>query len=310
MILLLVFQGEKLFETSVRSPRDGEVAFVWLNRADEKTIQYVLGDLYHCHPLVVEDCLHMGQRPKLDVYPDHAYIPFFWVTMDWDLDEMAVVFGAQFIVVLTDSDVPYLAGFEEELKRDAQRMQSTEHILYALLDHCTDNYLLVVDTIEDQITDMETKIYDDPFTQIGGDVLSLKRKLHNLRRIFTEERNVVGGLMHAQFPFTTEDTVAYFADVFDHLNRVVDTVDAFRDSLTGLLGLQTSLKADRMNKVMKTLTVVATFFLPASFIVGLYGINVKGVPEYTWKYGYEWVWTLLIVSTVALWWFFKKKKWF
>jgi magnesium transporter len=124
-----------------------------------------------------------------------------------------------------------------------------------------------------------------------------------------DERTVLGSISHQHFPYTTPEADVYFVDVLDHISRVVDSIDMFRDSLTSLLDMQISMKSDRMNEIMKILTIWSTIFLPLSFVVGLYGMNLKGIPEYSWNFGYAYVWGVMIILILIMVVYFKKKKW-
>jgi magnesium transporter len=180
---------------------------------------------------------------------------------------------------------------------------------------CVHHYVEFIDSIEEIVDNMESEIYEhkggtvNSPDSVASEIFSLKRRLHRIRRVFGDERNVVEGLMHGGFPYTKTENNPFLMDLYEHINRTVDNIDGFRDALSGLLDLQMSIKGDRMNEIMKTLAIVSTFFMPISFIVGLYGTNVK-VPEYGWKFGYLWVWCLILSSSIGLWIYYKKKRWF
>ncbi len=306
---MLIYKDGSAHTSETRTPDENEVAFLRLLKPDRSEISRVLGDLFKCHPLVIEDCVKLGQRPKVDVYKDHALLTFYSLKENWELIEIAIVIGKNFVITIYQEEMPYLTELRQEFLRMPDKMRNPGTIIYHVLDNCVDQYLDLADWIEDKVTDFENEIYENPFAKLAQTIFHMKRKLHILRRHFSEERNVLGTLMHSEFPYTKEEINIYLTDVYDHLSRVVDSIDTFRDSMTGLLELQMSLKGDRMNEIMKTLTIVSTFFLPLSFIVGLYGMNVSGVPEYTWSFGYAYVWGLLIVVTLIMYVFFKRKKW-
>lgn len=307
---MLVYHNGAVTEADAHRVAEGSVGFIWMENPDVATVETVLRETYQCHPLVVDDCLHMDQRPKVDVYPDHAYLPFYVLADRGRLLEIAIVIGSNFVICISKEHVPFLADLRKEFLRSPNRMNSSGIILYHILDACVHGYLDYVDRIEARINDLENRLIEDPYVSIAETVFRMKRRLHKLRKIFSGERDLMTVLRHSDFPYTAEESSVYLGDVYDHLNRVVEEIDTFRDTITGLIDMQTNIKGDRMNATIKTLTVVSMFFLPASFIVGLYGINVKGVPEYRWSWGYGWVWGWIIVSTVSMWWYFKKKKWF
>jgi magnesium transporter len=306
---MLVYKDGTCTKEETRAPREGEVVWLRLYKPDAEELQHILGNLYHCHALVIEDCIKLKQRPKLDEYPEHAMITFYSVDTNLNHREIALVIGKQFVISIYHEEIPFLESLREEMMKFPAKMENSGRILYHILDSCVDQYLEVVDKIETRIEGLEQTLYHNPQTNLGQRIFRLKRKLHSLRRTFVEERSVLGSIMHADFSYTREEANVYFMDIYDHLSRVVDSVDSYRESLTGLLELQMSLKSDRMNEIIKVLTLVSTFFMPLSFIVGLYGMNFKYIPELNWRYGYAYCWALMIFVTAFMWWYFKKKKW-
>jgi magnesium transporter len=305
---MLVYKDGQCTIEETRAPQDGEVIWLRLLRPSADEIEYVLGELYHCHPLVIEDCIKLRQRPKVDVYPEHAMITFFSVDPSFGQRELALVMGKQFVISIYQEEIPFIEALREDMLKYPARMENPGRILYHILDRCVDEYLEAVDKIETTIEELEQVLYQNPRDNLAPRIFQMKRELHTLRRTFVEERVVLGNIMHVDFQYTRPEINVYFMDVYDHLNRVIDAVDSFRESLTGLLELQMSLKSDRMNEIMKVLTLVSTFFLPLTFIVGLYGMNFQ-IPELSWKYGYLYVWTLMITVSVLMGWYFKKKNW-
>ncbi|MDP4107695.1 MAG: magnesium/cobalt transporter CorA [Bacillota bacterium] len=293
----------------IRKPAEHEV--VWIRLCDPKPdeVKYVLNDLLNCHPLLVEDSIKLNQRPKMDRYPNHFFISFFAIDDHYNPIEIALVVGSNYVVTIYKNDIPVLEKLYEQFKTIEGKMEFPAQILYHIMDQCVDEYAMVVDHLEDKIEEWEEIIHINPYTSIAQEVFRLKRSTHTLRKIFVDERTVLGNISHQQFPYTKPEADVYFVDVFDHISRVIDSIDMFRDALTGLLDMQISMKADRMNEIMKTLTIWSTLFLPLSFVVGLYGMNLKGIPEYNWSFGYAYVWGIMIVLILAMVFYFKKKKW-
>lgn len=306
--MLIYKNGEVHREEEVRLPGEDEVGFIRLFQPDAEKIKSVLGT-FGCHPLVVEDCVYLQrQRPKVDTYNTHALVMFYSVQKDLTFTRMGIVIGKNYVIVMYHEHIATLSALKEQFMKAPEKMEHPGRILYNLLDHCVDQFMAITDDIEERVENLENALYQNPFGKLAQDIFQLKRHLHVIRRIFVEERNVLGTLMHTQFPYTREETSVYFMDVYDHLNRVVDSVDTFRESMTSILELQVSLKGDRMNAIMKTLTLVSTFFLPLTFIVGLYGTNLK-LPEYQWNFGSYYIWIVLIATTLFMVFYFKRKKW-
>lgn len=309
-MLLFDTATQSASESSVRMPGDNEVAWVPLIAASQEEIERVLRDVFGCHPLIVEDCVKLNQRPKLDRYDKHLLLTFFEVGHDLSTVEMEHVIGPNYVITVA----PQSAGSVEEAGRDFRAaperfMPFSGAILYRLLDRCVDDYADLTDKVENVLDKHERAVFRNPHVKIAGDVFRLKRKLHTVRRIMAEEKAALAQLTHQQFPYSRAEADVYFIDIYDHISRVLDSIDGFRESLSGLLELQLNMKSDRMNEIMKTLTIVSSIFLPLTFVVGLYGMNFLHMPELRWRYGYPAVLLVMLIIAGSLWAYYKKKRW-
>ncbi len=309
-MLLYDTDSKTVQESPIRLPNEGEVAWVSLVSATPEEIERILTDTFHCHPLIVEDCVKLNQRPKLDRYEKHLLLTFFQANKDLSTIEIEHVIGPNYVITVTHQEVESLTQAVADFKHAAPRfMEFSGAILYRLLDRCVDDYADVTDKVENLIDGHERALFRNPNVRIAGDVFRLKRRLHTIRRILADEKAALAQLTHQQFPYTRQEADVYFVDLYDHISRVLDSIDAFRESLTGLLELQLNMKSDRMNEIMKTLTIVSSIFLPLTFLVGLYGMNFRIMPELQWKYGYAMVWVVMLLVAGGLWWYYKRKKW-
>ncbi|KIL39530.1 hypothetical protein SD70_19155 [Gordoniibacillus kamchatkensis] len=297
-------------EPEPRLPAEGEVVWIRLHALQPQEVERVLGDMYRCHPLLVEDCIKLKQRPKLDHYTNNVFLTFYAIDpKTFQTEELGIVVGPNYIITVCKKEPDFLETVTGYFEKIAERMHHTSDILHYLLDSCVDDYSALIDRLENRIEKMEQSIYNNPYVRVGHTIFQLKRELHRLRRAVSEERAILSEITQTNFPYLRAENNVYFIDIYDHISRVVDSLDMFRDSLTGLLELQMSMKADRMNEIMKTLTIISTIFLPLTFIVGLYGMNFRDIPELSWPYGYLYVWALMIAVALGLIWYFKKKKW-
>lgn len=297
-------------EQDIRVPEPDEIAWIHMTDPAPKQVEHVLGELFQCHPLVVEDCIKLKQRPKMDRYKDHIFLTFFAI-VDEDLTtvEFGLVIGSNYVITVCKKPIPVMEELKEQFLHTEDSMEHPGRILYRILDRCVDDYTDITNQIEDRVDRMERNIYRNPYVRIAHEVFHLKRTMHLLRRIIVEEKSLLGAMSHQNFPYMRKEADVYFIDIYDHISRVIDSLDIYRESLTGLLELQMSMKSDRMNEIMKTLTIISSIFLPLTFIVGLYGMNFKNIPELNWDFGYLYVWILLISVTVGMWRIFKWKKW-
>lgn len=309
-MILYDTRSQSARETQIRMPEEGEVAWIPLiGKAHEET-ERILTDVFRCHPLLVEDCIAKNQRPKLDRYENHLLLTFFHIRRDLSLVEMEHVIGPNYVITVCADEVDSIAEAAADFKRNELRhMEFSGAILYRLLDKCVDDYIIVSDKIDDKIEKYEQAIIVNPHVKISGEVFRLKRRLHTLRRILFDERNAIGELSHQRFPYSRKEADVYFTDIHDHISQVLDSIDSFRDSLTGLLDLQVNMKSDRMNEIIKTLTIVSSIFLPLTFVVGLYGMNFRYMPELDWPYAYPLLLVIMIIIAGSLWFYYKKKKW-
>ncbi|MEK8131055.1 magnesium/cobalt transporter CorA [Paenibacillus filicis] len=309
---MLVYEasGRQATEQPLRLPHSGETVWIHLEKPEPSEVEHVLGELFHCHPLVIEDCIQLNQRPKMDRYADHIFLTFFPV-LDQQLHtaEMAFVIGENYVVTICKESLPVLEELKSYFLQMDESMASPGSILYRLLDRFVDDYTQIINLVEDRLDRLERAIFRNPYLQVSREVFTLKRTLHQLRRIIVEEKTVLGTIGHQNFPYMKMEADVYFIDIYDHISRVVDSIDMFRESLFGLLELQMGMKSDRMNEIMKTLTIISCIFLPLTFIVGLYGMNFENMPEIHWPWGYAYVWLVLIATSIGMWLIFKWKKW-
>ncbi|WP_240041167.1 magnesium/cobalt transporter CorA [Paenibacillus ginsengarvi] len=309
--MMLVYHKTKrlVTETKVRAPEQDEIVWIRLQAPKQDELLHVLRDLFHCHPLLVEDCIKLNQRPKMDRYKDQFFISFYALTEKLATTEFATVIGENFVITVHNERIPFLDELSETFRQIEGHMEFSGRILYHILDRCVDEYAEHANQLDNRIDKMEQAIYRSPYARIARDIFHMKRTLHRLRRIFTEERTLVGSIVHQNFPYIRQESDVYFVDIYDHVSRIVDSLDIYRESLDGLLELQMNMKSDRMNEIMKTLTVVSTIFMPLTFIVGVYGMNFHKMPELDWNYGYLAVWIVMLAIGIGLWMYYKKKKW-
>jgi magnesium transporter len=309
MIVYNTASGQ-ITHTPIRKPDEGEVAWIRLKKPAPERVKEVLEDVFGCHPLLVEDAVKLNQRPKLDRYKTHIFLSLFATDgKELKLQEIGLVLGPNYIISISQNEIPFFDELEAEFHRKDGMMDHSGAILYHIVDRCVDEYSEVVNFYEEQVERIERLVYRNPYVKVSQEIFRYKRRLHNLRKVFVDEKTMLGAISHQQLPYISQEKDVYFIDVYDHISRVIDSIDMFRESLSGLLELQMAMKSDRMNEIMKTLTVISALFLPLTFIVGLYGMNFKDIPELNWSFGYGYVWALMIVVSAGLLWFFKRNKW-
>ena len=187
-------------------------------------------------------------------------------------------------------------------------MQS-DYLAYALIDMIVDNYFTILEKIGEDIEDLEDELVVNPTTKTLQKIHKLKGDMIILRRAVWPLREVINSLGRADPPLINESTKIYLRDVYDHTIQIIDTVETYRDMLSGMLDIYLSSISNRMNEIMKVLTIIATIFIPLTFITGVYGMNFKYMPELYWPWAYPAVWIIMIVTAIAMLIYFRRKRW-
>jgi magnesium transporter len=260
---------------SVKSLLDGGGRF-WLDLVNpsQDDQDALLRDTFKFHPLALEDAAHFGQRPKIDTYEGFALLVVFGVNHSGRLVEVHCFYTEDYLITIHRDNCP---AMEELLERLRAHAGKADHVmlLYRVVDTLVDGYFPVLSAMDDRIDDLEDEILVRPTEQQLGTLFDLKRSLISMRKVVTPQRDMFASLLSQaeQLPGMTPDAERYFRDLYDHLIRISDLVDSYRDLLTGALDTHLSTVSNRLNVVMKQLTIIATVFLPITFITGFFGQN-------------------------------------
>jgi magnesium transporter len=275
-----------------------------------------LGEHFGLHPLVMEDIVSTRQRPKLEDYGDYIYIVCRMVDYD---EKSRQVRSEQVSLILTQNTVisfQEVAGdvfgpVRERIRvgRGRIRRAGASYLAYALLDAVVDNYFVVLEKLSDEIEGIEEQMLEDARPELLEKVHALKREMILLRRSVWPLREVLAGLTRTESPLIDEGVVVFVRDVLDHVVQVVEVIESFRDILGGLQDLYLSSVSNRMNEVMKVLTIAATIFVPLTFVAGIYGMNFDFMPELHWKYSYYVFWAVILVLGGGMVGYFKRRGW-
>ena len=272
-----------------------------------------LAQEFQFHELEVEDCRHRAQRAKLEEYEHHIFVVantlhFVPETLGVWFGELDVFIGQDFIVTV---HVGPTRSVREVLPRvkAAVKLQRPDKILHALLDNLVDRYIPVLDTIGEHIDKLEDEVWAGPTAKSLEEIFALKRGLIELRRTVATMREAVNAIMRLRLPYMRADMAAYWRDLYDHIVRALDMIETYRDLLTGVLDVHLSATANRTNEIMKVLTIYATIVLPLYLITGYFGMNFPNLPLLKHAYGVAIVHIGMIVLTVGLLIFFRRRRW-
>lgn len=290
----------------------------WINvdKLTDPGIIERIGQHYHLHPLLQEDIASMGQRPKIEEFEDFLFIICKMLSYD---DFMAEVVFEQLSIILTKDTVitfgertgDIFEPVRDRIRNDKGliRNEDSSFLLYSLLDIIVDNYYLVLDNLGDRIEDVEDKVVENPSPSILTTIHNLKVEMVTLRKAVWPLRDVVAHLERCGSPFLSGTTRLYLHDIYDHTIQVMDSVETYRDILAGLLDIYISNISNRLNEIMKFLTIVGTIFIPLTFIAGVYGMNFKLMPEIEQWWGYPMALLIMLATAGVMILYIRKRGW-
>lgn len=293
------------------------VLWVSLEQPTEAEIFTILRDTFNFHPLAIEDTQTGNyQPPKVDDFGDYLFIVIHALrpgSQSGELETMELdcFLGSNYLVTsYLSPEMPPVHDVWERLQRDARLLErGADFLCHAILDHLVDSYMPIIDTMDKEIDQLEDIVVLNPRPIILQRILDLKHSTMTLQRIIAPQRELMNKLSRENLPLISPDNRIYFRDIYDHLVRVHDLSETVRDIMTGTLDTYLSSASNRLNEVMKALTIVSTIFLPLSFLAGVYGMNFEYMPELQWRYGYLGVWVLFITLIVGMLGFFRYKHW-
>lgn len=275
-----------------------------------------IGRSYNIHPLVLEDIMDVQQRPKFEEYETGFYITLRNYKYEKEsrsiIPEQISIFAGHHFVFSFQEDIEEL--FAEVITRldtgkGKLRSRPSDYLVYALLDRIVDGYFLVLDQIGETIEELEDEILNDVTRDTKGKIHNLKRELLTLRRSLSPLREAISLFIKSDSDFVNENTVIFLRDLYDHCVQAFDILETSRDNLTSLQDLYISELGFKANSVMQVLTIVATIFIPLTFLVGVYGMNFDYLPELHYRYSYFILWAAMIVMAIVMLFYFRRKNW-
>ncbi len=296
----------------------------WINVDGLHEVEVIekIGKEFELHPLMLEDILSTSQRPKFEDFEKYIFIVLKMLSFD---DEKGTVQSEQVSLVLGPN---YVISFQERLGdvfefirdriRNAKgrvRKMASDYLAYSLIDAIVDNYFVILEKLGEKIESMEEELVKDPTERTLQQIHGLKREMISLRKSVWPLRELISGLQRSESSLINESTGIYLRDVYDHTIQVIDTIETFRDMVSGMLDIYLSSLSNRMNAVMKVLTIIATIFIPLTFVAGIYGMNFNtekspwNMPELNWYWGYPLALLAMAVVVLIMLIYFKRKKW-
>ena len=271
---------------------------------------------YGLHPLLVEDVMHTGQRPKVEDYAGHLFIVLRMLQWDEDTDEIddeqvSIVLGGSWILSFQEREGDVFDRVRERLLGHRGRIRKAEadYLAYTLVDAIVDHYFIILETLGERIEALGEDMAEQARPEHLKTIQHLKRELLFMRKSVWPLREVLSALQRDESDLFADSTRPYLRDVYDHTIQIIDTVETFRDMVAGQMDIYLSSISNRMNEVMKVLTIIATIFIPLTFIAGIYGMNFAHMPELQWRFGYFAALGVMLCVAVGMLVYFKRKKW-
>ncbi|MEK6653366.1 MAG: magnesium/cobalt transporter CorA [Nitrospirota bacterium] len=276
-----------------------------------------LGECYGFHPLIIEDILNSDQRPKMEDFGDYIYIVLKMLNLDSRTnniisEQISLILGPNFVISFQEGHEGDVFNPVRERLRTGKgkvRKMGADYLAYSLIDSIVDNYFIILEKLGEKIESLEERLVTNPTGNVLREIHNLKREMLFLRKSVWPLREVISTMAKGESSLIHPSTGIYLRDIYDHTIHVVDTIETFRDMVSGMLDIYLSSMSNRMNAVMKVLTIIATIFMPLTFLAGVYGMNFKHMPELEWKFGYPMIVLVMLIVAVIMLFFFRKKKW-
>jgi magnesium transporter len=304
---------EKVFECIGRPT----VKWIDVDAVHDTGLVKKIGDRFQIHPLVLEDIVSATQRPKIEIYDGYLFAVIKMLTYDEnsrrvDSEQISMIAGEGYLITFQETPGDVFDSVRERIRsaRGRIRQSGVDYLMYSLMDAVVDNYFIILEKFSDDIEKLEEAVVENPSVEVLHAAHAMKREMIYLRRQVWPLREVLSSMTKSGIRMIGNDVIVYLRDVHDHTIQIIETLETQRDILSGILDIYLSSMSNRMNEVMKVLTIIATIFIPLTFIAGVYGMNFKFMPELEWRWGYFMVWGIMIVTGSGLLIYFKKKDWF
>ena len=306
----------KAIEECVSYKDENTVTWVNVHGLHQVDIIEKVGQSFELHPLVLEDIVNTDQRPKIEDYEDYIFIVTKMIFYDdaakqIRVEQFSLILGTTYIISFQELAQNAFGSIRKRLLIEQSRLRRSgpDYLAYALIDLIVDNYFLVLEKISEDVEGLEEAIIHNPTPEISQNLNRLKKGLVFLRKSVWPLREVISAMQRVETGVINEKTDPYLRDLYDHTIQVIDSIETLRDIVSGMLNVYLATVSNRMNEIMKFLTMMATVFIPITFLAGIYGMNFKYMPELEWKWGYPAILSLvggIVLLMVA---FFKRKKW-
>ncbi|MCL4108032.1 UNVERIFIED_CONTAM: hypothetical protein GTU68_017060 [Idotea baltica] len=307
------YEVKSLAEIIDKKPDD---SLTWVNIEGLNNIELIdsLGKEFNIHPLVLEDILHTNQRPKFEEFEDFHYIVLKNLSLKSSeiiYEQISILLLKNYVFTFREKRDNLFEPVEVRLKNAKSRFRNlgTDYLAYVILDLIVDQNFILQEKLDEIIDDTEEELLGNPDSATLSKIQKIKRELIFMRRTVSPLRELLSSILRHEGELISEKTQIYYKDIYDHVLRISETIELQRDMVYGLLDMYQTFMSNRMNEIMKVLTVFASIFIPLTFLAGIYGMNFEYMPELKWRYAYPVLWLVFIIVTIGLLYYFRKKKW-
>ncbi len=291
----------------------------WINIDGLHDLEIIktIGLQYDIHPLILEDILDVDQRPKMEDFDKRIYVVMKMLSYDENTErinseQVSIILGKNFVLSFQEKPGDVFDGIRDRIRtsRGRVREMGPDYLAYILIDTMIDNYFIIIEKMGNRLEILEEDILNNPSSSnASASIHVLKRELIFLRKSVWPLRELISGLERSESDLITKPVQPFLRDVYEHTIHIIDSVESFRDMISGMLDIYLSSLSNRMNEVMKVLTVIATIFIPLTFLVGVYGMNFTHMPELGWRWSYPVVWGVMAGLGIIMFILFKRKRW-
>ncbi|WP_136481406.1 magnesium/cobalt transporter CorA [Cognatitamlana onchidii] len=290
----------------------------WLNLNGLNHVKDIekLGYHFGFHPLVLEDIVNIAQRPKVDEYDDYIFVVLkmlnYTQTQQLESEQISFIIGKNYVISFQEAENDVFDTVRNRLRHAVGRIRQmhADYLLYALIDTVIDHYFGIIETLGDKIEDLESAIFSGEIDKSAGRTIQdLKREVLRVRRTILPIREVINKVEKSHHALIQKQTTTYFKDINDHISQVSENIEIYREMIWSLMEMYMTTINNKMNEIMKVLTIMASIFIPLTFITGVYGMNFHNIPELHYKNGYYVVWVTMAIIVIAMLWYFRRKKW-
>jgi magnesium transporter len=300
---------------SLRPYRDGETV-TWIDvqgLGDEQVLRRI-GEIFSVHELALADIVNTPQRPKVEDYDDHELIISRMAHLieppRFEMEQISIVLGRRFVLTFQETYGDVLDPVRMRIRQNGLiRHMGADFLAYAIVDAVIDGYYPVLEVLGEYLEDLEDEVVANPTPATLRKIHEVKRELIQLRRAIWPQRDTVNSLIRDEFPRVSQSVRVYLRDCYDHTVQIMDVVESYREVAASFMEVYLSSVSNRMNEIMKLLTVIATIFIPLTFIVGVYGMNFENMPELHWRWSYAAVWLIMVAIAAVMLIFFRRRGW-